>query len=491
MPAAIGAAVLGELALDSIIGTTIAGVSAETLVGYAVITGGLAGLQYGAQALQGGQKRADEQITVRQAVAARRRLHGRGKLGGVIFFLDTAPFSNDRKVLFRGAVHAVGPLTVREFWLGDVRTALPPGPGGVVPDAVYQGKVSIEWHPGADPQDASAALLRFPYWDATCRLNGLAYSVVVATPLKKGDQIFPEGAPDVRVVADGVPCRDPRDGAVAWSDNAAIVLLDYLTHDSGYGLGFDEIDLDSFRALADTCDEAVPLAGPDPTGATAEPRYRSWGVYDYSEERATVLGRLLSACDGELYQDADGLVAARGGRWQPPTFTITQGMVLGWDQFEEGDEAYSSFTRVKHTYTSPFHDYQPVEGDPWDDPAAQDLQGVVETERDFKRAPSHGQSRRLAKIAMAKGNPRFRITGLRLRPAGLPAYGEATVRLVLPSFDTADEVFDHTFSVVRGALSGAGLATTTVDLIALGPEAYAWDPASEEGTAPPLPDVYT
>ncbi len=96
-------------------------------------------------------------------------------------------------------------------------------------------------------------------------------------------------------------------------------------------------------------------------------------------------------------------------------------MFLGLDQFEEGDEAYNTFTRIKHTYTDPFQDYQPTEGDPWDDLASQAVQGVIETEKSFIRAPSHSQSRRLAKIAMAKGNPRFRITGLRLSPAGIPA----------------------------------------------------------------------
>jgi hypothetical protein len=283
------------------------------------------------------------------------------------------------------------------------------------------------------------------------------------------------------------PSYDPRSGATAYTDNAAIVLLDYLTHASGYGLALAEIDLASFAALADVCDEPVALVVPDPNGATTEMRYRSWGAYDYTEARADVLARLLAACDGELIQDADGRVAVRGGRWQAPVFTITEAMILGWDQLEEGDEAYSSFNRIKHTYTSPWHDYQPTEGDPWDDPAAQALQGVIETEKSFVRAPSHSQSRRLARIAMAKGNPRFRLSGLRLSPAGLPAYGAPTVWLDLPSFGIA-----ASFAVMRGTLAMAGKALTavTLDLISLDASAYAWDPAWE-GQRPPMPDTWT
>jgi len=481
MPAAIGAAVIGELAL---------GATAELIVGYAVLSVGVYGVNYAAQALFGGEKRADAQVTVRQAVAPRRRVLGQALVGGVIFVLETEEYESadddKAKILYRGAVHCVGPVNILQYFFGDIKTSLGSGAGGMVPDSVYQGKVVIEGHGGTEDQAASASLLKLPYWNDSMQLKGLCYSVVVATPLKKGSQIFPEGAPDVRLLVAGAPSYDPRTGGYAYTDNAAILLLDYLTHESGYGLDLSEISLQSFIDLANVCDQPVALIEPDSNGATVEPRYRSWGSYDYSEQRADVLGRMLAACDGELYQDGDGLVAVRGGRWQEPTFTIDESMIQGWDQLEEGDEAYNTFTRVKHTYTSPWHDYQPTEGDPWDDLTAQAVQGVIETEKSFIRAPSHSQSRRLAKIAMAKGNPRFRLTGLRLSPAGLPAYGEPTVRLVLPSFG-----IDTTFAIMRGTLAMAGSALTNVklDLISLDASAYAWSPA-EEGQRPLLPDTY-
>lgn len=486
MPAAIGVAILGEVGLDAVVGTTIAGISAETLVGYAALTVGTIGLQYGAQALQGGEKRADQQITVRQPVAARRRVLGQALLGGVIFALETVKYNDTNKKLYRGAVHCVGPVDILQYFLGDVKTSLPAGGGGLVPDSVYQGKVVIEGHAGTEDQPASSALLELPYWTGDMQLKGLAYTVVVATPLKKGSQIFPEGAPDVRILVAGTPSYDPRTETSAYTDNAAILLLDYLTHESGYGLDLSEINLQTFVDLANVCDEPIALIEPDPNGSVYEARYRSWGSYDYSEQRADVLGRLLAACDGELYQDAAGLVAVRGGRWQAPTFTIDESMILGWEQLEEGDEAYNTFTRIKHTYTSPFHDYQPTEGDPWEDAAAQAVQGVIETEKSFIRAPSHSQSRRLAKIAMAKGNPRFRLTGLRLSPAGIPAYCEPTVTVNLPSFG-----INTTFAVMRGtlAMSGNVLSSVKLDLISLDASAYDWDPA-EEGLRPALPDTY-
>ncbi|MGX9979085.1 hypothetical protein [Methylobacterium fujisawaense] len=172
MPAAIGAALIGELAL---------GATAELVVGYAVVTVGTMALQYGVQALLGSDKRADHQVTVRQAVAPRRRVLGQAKLGGVIFALETLKFNDTNKVLYRGAVHCVGPVQILQYWFGDVKTGLGAGSGGFVPDDVYQGKVVIEGHAGTEDQPASAALLKLPYWTDAMRLKGLCYSVVVAT----------------------------------------------------------------------------------------------------------------------------------------------------------------------------------------------------------------------------------------------------------------------------------------------------------------------
>ncbi len=81
MPAAIPAAlIVGELASRPGRGLII-GSSGVALVGYGIIGAGIYGLNYAAQALQGSEKRADQQITVRQSVAPRRRVLVRPRLG--------------------------------------------------------------------------------------------------------------------------------------------------------------------------------------------------------------------------------------------------------------------------------------------------------------------------------------------------------------------------------------------------------------------------
>ncbi len=489
MPVAIGAALAAEVLGSTIASTTIIGtVTVGTAVGYGIASAITLGASFALAGLQEKAKSAPEQLTVRQPIPMRWRGHGTAKLGGALFYLQTPS-----GVLISGRVCCVGPVTTfREFWLNDIKTSLPPGLGGVIPDPVYKRTAIIDVRAGTEDQTASGLLLRGAGWDETCQLKGLAYTVGLFGPTKFGRLIYPSGEPNVRVVADLVPVYDPRDGAQSpgnpgtwrWSDNAALVLLDYLNHESGYGIPFDEIALDTFVALANVSDEMVPLRVPAADGSTAERRYRSWGGYDYGEQRADVLARYLAACDGELYEDADGRVAVRGGRWEEPTFTITPDMILGWDSVEVGDEAFATVNQIKFSYTSVPHGHQPTEGDPWDDEDSQDRVGILPTERDFRRSPSHSQARRLAKIALRKATPLYRITGLRLSPKGLPAFGRGMVRLRLPLFG-----IDTTFAISRGQLTGATLTDPVFDLYSLTSGAYSWNPNLEEGNAPPAPDT--
>ncbi len=214
--------------------------------------------------------------------------------------------------------------------------------------------------------------------------------------LKKGSQIFPRAR---RTSGCWWPARRPttahRRVRLHRQRRAAAARLPDARQ--RLRLARDEIDLPSFVALADVCDEPVALVVRTRTGATTEPRYRSWGSTT-TPSRAPTCSAAARGLRRRDLEDDDGRVAVRGGRWQPPRhFTITERMILGWDQLEEGDEAYNTFTRDKHTYTDPWHDYQPTEGDPWDDRAGQGGQG-----RDRDRAQLHPARPRTA----VPGSPR-------------------------------------------------------------------------------------
>ncbi|MGY2052966.1 hypothetical protein [Methylobacterium sp. JK268] len=485
MPVAIGIAILGAVGVSEgvAVGVGIAGVSLATIVGSTAIIGAGAALNVLGQALQS-QKRNPENITVKQPIGPRRRGHGQCKLGGYIFFFDVV-----NGVMVRGTLHCDGPIAeVLEVWFDDVMTGVGPTTTAdalVIPDARFRGTALIERHLGTVPQAASGFLLTSGSpdpWTAAMRLDGIAYTVGKFGAVKHGDLIYPGGAPTIRIVARMVPVYDPRDATqdpnnpATWKQtgNAALNLLDYITHPTGLGIPIADVLLSTFADLADVSDEPVALRQ-----GGVEPRYRCWGTYDYDEERADVLARYTAACDARLYEDADGKVAVRGGRWIPPTVTITPDMILGWDAIEVGDKALATVNRIKWTYTSPLNDYQQIEGQPWDDEDAQALSGVLPTDKVFRNCPSHAQGRRLAKIALHRLAPRFKITGLRLNSRGLRVFGEDVVNLKIPVFG-----IDTTVAVENGRLAGSFADQLTVDVYEFTAAAYAWSPAIEEGTTP-------
>ncbi|RAP37689.1 hypothetical protein BYZ73_21900, partial [Rhodovulum viride] len=90
--------------------------------------------------------------------------------------------------------------------------------------------------------------------------------------------LFPTGAPQIRVRARGKRVYDPRDGQTRYSTNPALCLRDYaLTPELFGGIGWTEADLDeaALVALANAAEEPVPLA----TGGS-QPRYAFNGVLD-------------------------------------------------------------------------------------------------------------------------------------------------------------------------------------------------------------------
>ncbi len=104
-------------------------------------------------------------------------------------------------------------------------------------------------------------------------------------------------------------------------------------------LALSEISVQSFIDLANVCDEQVTLIIPDPNGAIVRAAFPLLGQLRLF---GTARRRSGSAARGLRRRALPRRVTVssrwRGGRWQPPTFTIDESMIQGWDQLEEGDE---------------------------------------------------------------------------------------------------------------------------------------------------------
>lgn len=458
---------------------TVLGISTATLLGGALAIGASVALQQltAQKKLNAGQT-SQAQATINQATGARIRGYGRAKLGGTRAFWDSKSGSLLQAVM----IHSGRIDGFEEWWIGDKKVTVD-NDGRVTTQPFYNPGanayyVRIYGHEGTTNQAASSTIMtRFPtVWTAAHQLKGIAYFVssFVSPAAEDYQVVFPEGYnTPIRTVARLSQVYDPRTGTTAWNDNAALCILDYLTHPDGFGRNLSDIDLPSFSAFANICDERIALK----KGGT-EARYRLWGVYSLTEDPQEVLDRMRATCDAELYQTPSGKIAIRGGKWVEPTVTITAADILG-HQIEQGNNRFAAFNELKILYTSPQHGYQTMEAASWVNVAAQADQGPLLSDLGLDLVPSHSQALRLAKIHIAKSNPRWRGS-ITTNLSGLNALGERTIYVQLPELGI-DEPF-----LVTGFSISPDLTGCEIGILSLDASAYAWNPNTED--LDPAPD---
>lgn len=422
------------------------------------------------------------QAVINQSVGPRVRGYGRALLGGTRAFYDSkSGFLYQAIMMHSGQIDAIESIRI-----GDTTVAL--NGSGDVTTAAFTWKdrtvtnyaIRIQQYLGTTTQTANALISgAFPsIWTSAHRLRGIAYLVARfrSPPQESFQKVFPEGHnTPVRGLCRLSRVYDPRTDATAWSDNSSLCILDYLTHPDGFRKTLDDVDLPSFAAFADLCDQNVPRAA----GGT-EKRYRLWGVYQLTDEPEDILRKMRATCDAELYQNAEGKIAIRGGRWQAPTVVITGRDILG-HSLEQGNDRFSAFNELKITFTSPLHDYQAVEAERWADLADQGERGVLGAELDLDFVPSPAQARRLAKIHIAKSNPRWKGK-IRTNLVGLDALGERTIQVILPELEINEAFYVAGFSI------DPELKFVEIEIMTISEAAYTWNAATEEGQNPAIPE---
>lgn len=466
---------LGNLGLS----IAAAGIVANLAIGAALL--GISALVSSATSARPTTSTPQAQATLNQSTGPRIRGYGRAKLGGTRAFWDSSGGT-----LYQIVMAHSGKIDAFEtFYLGD--TAVSMDGSGNLTNHPFIGLVRIVGHNGADDQAADDSMLSaWPgIWTSYHRLRGIAYWFASFTSPSAEDYqtVFPDGYnTPIRCVCRLSPVFDPREVGQShsdpatwlWSDNAALCILDYLTHADGYNRSIDDIDLPSFEAFADVCDDAIALAA----GGT-EARYRISGIYGLTDDPQDVLAKMRAACDAEFYQTAEGKIAIRGGVWDAPTVTIRDTDILG-HSMEQGNNRFSAFNELKIIYTSPDHDFQSMEATAWENLVDQAERGVLPSSLNLDLAPSPSQARRLAKIHIAKSNPDWKGT-IVANLSALDALGERTIRLVLPELGIDDAFFVAGFSI-RPDLTGVEISVMSIN-----EASYSWTTA-EEGASPPIPE---
>ena len=419
----------------------------------------------------------DAQSEIRQSDAPRTRYLGNNRVSGAVMYWDV----HDEALWKLWAVAQGGHNGVQQWYLDDQ-------PAEVVSDEItsLDGKVNVwartgrggQLAGGQYPQLVAAA----PEWTTSHRLDGIGTFLAKMDCVKAEDSpdYYPGGEPKITALISGDSVRHPSGAAAAPSSNLARQLYDILIHPDYGVMTADDLDLPSWiQAVAD-CDDAVPTAG------GTRPRFAGGGGYHLSEPIKDVADRWCSAMAATTVLTADGKVGIRVGKWVPPTHIITDEHIVSME-YGVGADQIDGVASLVPKFVSPALHYQETTADPVEDAAAIARWGeTAAKELPLPLVQHHGQARALAKIALAKANPRWRFN-MRLRFWGLLLLEETAVFVNIPRLGIVNQPFwidEYRFD------PGADDGVCSVSLISADPASFSLS-AAEEGTAPAVPPVVT
>lgn len=479
-----------------LLAATAAGVSGGALtvvvtaLTYATVVGLSVGLSYLSASLFRPKqpKPEDVQSSIKNPTAARQRHYGRVKTSGPWVFGESK-WGNLYKVIALGT----GELdAVEQLWVDDTPVTLDAN-GWVLEHPwnykpwEYDGKwkhLRIEYRTGLSTETHYSHLTAsFPEWTSAHRGDGIAS--LYAFQLASKQEEFMERFPNVtntlyRVVARASKVLNPVTGLVAWSDNAAAVIRDYMIHPDGMRLPAVLVNtplaVEGWKRAFNRAAAPVALKA----GGT-EPAWRLWGSYRFDERPADVLGRMLPCCDGWLAPTRDGGITLDIGAWQEPTVILDEDAIVGFSDVARGRDIMTTANIIAATFLSPAHDYQATDADQWADLDDVADRGEIISPVEFNMAPSHGQCRRLMKRAYYRANPDW-VGQFRCNLRGLAAFGKRRVRIRYEPFGIDDvfEVQDFRFNIGQGGI----LLGCTIQVASMPAEAFTWNAATEEGDAP-------
>jgi hypothetical protein len=473
------------------------GVSSATLIIGVLATAAQFGLSYlQAQKLKKAQKSSvgqEIQQNIRQSTYPRYCVLGKARVGGLMLFYEAA----NKKlylatILSDDIIDSIAKYYVRDF------EVLVDG-GGYVTTAPFNaasGKyVRFELKYGYTDQAASTILAAaFPgVITANHIAAGVAYLVTELTQTSEADfqPIFNSTVPEIAALVNGVLVWDMRDTAQdvdlarSWrtTTNPALLLLHYFSAVNGMAMRRSLFAGDLFEQVADYCDELVP----DKAGGSRK-RYEMGGVYGYDDDPVEVIDKILNTFAGQVYVTANGLFGLSCDGLDVADITITEDMIIEIEAKRNTGALYE-YSTVKSRFTSETHGYTEnnEEADPWIDTAARERIGRdIPFSLDLPYVFRHDQARRLMKRKWHQVSPEWSIT-MALDYNGLELFGERIFRLVYAPLG-----IDGDFRLESVAPDAEqGLAKILVQCVSINAQAAAWDPVTEEGTAPAVPPVTT
>lgn len=369
-------------------GLMIAGVIATGGLGTALIVAGIAVQAAGTFIFQDKipsmnyRDQSERKQMLRSAVAPETIIVGKIVSSGLLFFAEEERGEQDENerlfIALALAAHKID--HIGRVWLNDDLIG------------TFGDKASYEFHNSRTDCDPYM-LKNSPSWKEDMIGDGLAW---LRLTLKYDAEKFPYGVPNVKVEVWGKQLFDPRTNQTVWSNNGALVVLDF--YRSYLGVPDTDIDFDSFKTAADLCDETVV----SPEG-TAEPRYTINGAYELSESPASILDHMhkciaaeptyVAGKHGILMQAYNGPAVLRIEPNQIiDTVNITPELALR----DATNAIYGTFVDAEQLYIKT--DFEPVIIDEWIDEDGLEIKENM----DYRFVTSPYQASRLANLYLRK-----------------------------------------------------------------------------------------
>lgn len=247
----------------------------------------------------------------------------------------------------------------------------------------------------------------------------------------------------------------------------------------GMGLPVDRIDLPSFIAAANVCDEQVALAA----GGT-EPRYRAHGMVSEADDRTAVVEQLCAAMNGTL-RDAGGKLALSilKNDLATPAASFTENDILGDERWSQTPDLDRTFNVLRGRYINPSDQalYQPVE---FPEVRLASLDGIDRIETiDLPLVQSPAQAQRLAKTRLQRNQ----YQGLYEATFGARAWQVSVGDCVSLSHQGLGWSSKR-FRVLQQTISATG--QTRMQLLEENAAIYAWLAEDHAPVTPAVPTIY-
>ncbi|MEX9908587.1 DUF1983 domain-containing protein, partial [Providencia rettgeri] len=398
-------------------GLMVAGVIATGGLGTALIVAGIAVQAAGTFIFQDKipsmqyRDQSERKQMLRSPTAPETIIVGKTVCSGLLFFAEEekGDQTENERLFMALAIAAHKVDHIGQIWLNDDLIG------------TFGDKASYEFHNGRT--DCDPYLLKnAPSWKSDMIGDGLAW---LRLTLKYDAEKFPYGVPNIKVEVWGKPIYDPRINKTAWSNNGALIILDF--YRSYLGVPDSDIDFNAFKVAADLCSEPVTT----PEGNT-EPRYTINGAYELSESPSAILDHMHKCIAAEPTYVAGKhgiLMQAYNGpavlRIDPNQIIDTVNITPELSLRDATNAIYGTFVDAEQQYIKT--DFEPVIVDEWIEEDGLEIKENM----DYRFVTSPYQAARLSNLYLRKKRAGRRVQ-LRMNMDGYAYRPGEVILLNLP-----------------------------------------------------------